>query len=92
VLVDAVSSVKLNALVSIDLFPNPTSQGNPVQIQAQSPIELVSVFTTDGRLVYQSMNASTYAEVPSHELQAGVYFMRVVSCGVVSSHRLVIVQ
>jgi hypothetical protein len=91
-LVDATSGLVSNAPVSIEVFPNPTKQGNPVQIHAQSPIELMSVFTIDGRLVYQSMNASTYAEVPSDELQAGVYYMRVVSCGVVSSHRLVIVQ
>ena len=92
VLVDATSGLVSNAPVSIEVFPNPTKQGIPVQIHTQSPIELVSVFTIDGRLVYQSMNASAYVEVPSHELQAGVYYMRVVSCGVVSSHRLVIVQ
>ncbi len=91
-LVDAISGIVSNASVSMEVFPNPTKQGIPVQIHAQSPIEVVSVSTIDGRLVYQSMNASTYTEVPSDELQAGVYYMRVVSCGVVSSHRLVIVQ
>jgi hypothetical protein len=90
--VDALSGIDASASVSIEIFPNPTKQGDPIHIHSQTPIELLGVFSTDGRLIYQSKRASNYAEVPSHELQVGVYYMRVVSCGVVSSHRLVIVQ
>ena len=91
-LVDALTGIDSSASVSIEIFPNPTKQGDPIHIHSQSPIELLGVFSTDGRLIYQSKRASNDAVVPSHDLQAGVYYVRVVSCGVVSSHRLVIVQ
>ncbi len=74
--------------ISLILSPIPTT--NELMISSELPIDVVEVITTEGKSVFvHELVGQKSTTINTSELNAGVYFLRVMSNGMVSESRFV---
>ncbi len=60
------------------LFPNPVNAGQPLYIEAETPIQNVSVYNYLGKLILtQPLNGSTNGILPTQTLGQGIYLVQI---------------
>ena len=77
--------------VQTSVFPNPSNSGS-VQIEANAPIEKVTIYTASGALVQEEWaRAGSLSGWKAARLESGLYFVNIrIQGGSVFSHRILI--
>lgn len=73
--INATGIFNLNNEIGLTVFPNPTHDKLTIQFVAEEPAQ-VSLFTIDGKMVYQSMHKSL-DQLDFQAMHSGVYLLKV---------------
>lgn len=66
-----------NDFVSVDLFPNPTSDF--VVMNSGSVIKQIEISTVEGRVIYKEHLNKTNTKIDLSEFMNGIYFLKLTS-------------
>ncbi len=89
-LIDITTSVGDNPVEgnnNINIYPNPTS--SVVFIDAQERPEMVSIVNISGSEVFHQENLGEMTQIDLGSLPSGMYFVRILSDGILTTHKVV---
>jgi para-nitrobenzyl esterase len=84
-----VTSLNSQNTISLSLFPNPAKDFTRINFD-HNGIFSINVTDLSGRLVYSSMSAAKFAEIPVGNLPSGMYVVQVISKEGMGAARLVV--